>query len=107
MEPLEHTISAQIAKYPKLVILGLLQTTEKMPKRMVYIIGHPKNEPGTQTEPFKPIWLTLRTMVNWIPDRGLFVPTLGFLHIAIKYHHFLAKRVVQDIENHNLECFSN
>ena len=29
MEPLEHTISAQIAKYPKLVILGLSQTTDK------------------------------------------------------------------------------
>ena len=28
MEPLEHTVSAQIAKYPKLVIIWLSQTTE-------------------------------------------------------------------------------
>ena len=73
---------------------------------MVQIIRHPKNEPGTQTEPFKPIWLTLRTMVNWIPDRGLFVATLGSLHIAINYPHFLAQWVVQHIERHSLECFS-
>ena len=31
----------------------------KNAKRVVQIIGHLKNEPGTQTEPFKPIWLTL------------------------------------------------
>ena len=64
MKPIVHTISAQVTKYPKLVILALLQTTEKMPKRMVYIIGHPKNEPGTQAKPFKLIWLALRTMDN-------------------------------------------
>ena len=57
MDSLEHIISAQIVKYLKLVILGLVQSTENA-KMGSLNYRTSQNDLGTQTEPFKLIWLT-------------------------------------------------
>ena len=58
MEPLEPTISAQIAKKPELLIFGLSQTTENAKTGGLNnrILEH---DSGTRREAFKPMWLTL------------------------------------------------
>ena len=58
MEPLESTISDQIGKYPKLVILGLSESTENA-KMGSLITEHQEHDPGTHTKSFKLMWLTL------------------------------------------------
>ena len=47
-------ILAIIAKYPQIGHFMAVTDNRKMPK-WVLIIGQPKNDPETQTEPFKPI----------------------------------------------------
>ena len=42
MYPLEHIISAQIAKYSKFIILGLSKTTEKCQNRWSQLLHVPK-----------------------------------------------------------------
>ena len=61
-----------------------------MPKWVVVIIRRPNSDPWTQSEPFKALWLTLKTMVNEKRDIGLFVAIFGFCHITINYLHFSA-----------------
>ena len=55
---------------------------------IVVIIRRPKSDPWTQSEPFKALWLTLKTIVNEKRDICLFVAIFGFCHITINYLHF-------------------
>ena len=59
MEPLEPTISAQVAKKSQIGPTQAISDYRKMPKRLVLIIGHRKHDSETRREAFKPMWLTL------------------------------------------------
>ena len=59
MYPLEHIISAQIAKYSKFIILGLSQTTEKCQNGWSQLLDVPKMIQGLRKEAFEPMWSTI------------------------------------------------
>ena len=100
MYPLEHIISAQIAKYSKLVILGLSQTTEKCQNGWSQLLDVPKMTQGLEKKHLNRCGQQLGTMVKEKPDIGLFVAILEVCHITINYFCVLGKRVVQQIKHH-------
>ena len=58
MEPLEPTISAQIAKN-QIGPFWAISDSRKMPKQVVLIIGPRKHDSGTRRKAFKPMWVSL------------------------------------------------
>ena len=100
MYPLEHIISAQIAKYSKFIILGLSKTTEKQQNGWSQLLDVPNITQRLEKKHFNRCGQQLGTMVKEKPDIGLFVAILEVCHITINYFYFLGKRVVQQIKHH-------
>ena len=82
------TVSAQIAKYPNLFILGLSQDGKN---GLCQFSDIRKMTQGLEQSHLNRCGYHLRKMVYEKQDRGLFVAILRFCHITINYLHFFAQ----------------
>ena len=76
------TVSAQIAKYPNLFILGLSQDGKN---GLCQFLDIRKMTQGLEQSHLNRCGYHLRKMVYEKQDRGLFVAILRFCHITINY----------------------
>ena len=88
MEPRQPTITAQIAKYPKLGNFGLSQAAEKCNNGDLNI-RYPNMTQGFEQTNFNRYGYHLGNIVNEKRDKGLFEAIFGFCHTVNGWSNIL------------------